>query len=316
MFSVQINSFMQISNTMKQFLIKLLALFSIIFIIDFLLGYVFNHMVEGAVGGNNGRINYICNQTNEEMLVFGSSRADHHYNPKILMDSLGVSCYNCGEDGNGIILNYGRLLMMLERYRPKIIFYDVAIGFDLLTNDNHKYIGKLKPYYERNGIKQVFLTVDNKEQWKMLSQLYRYNSSFLTIIADRFHPIRSMGFQGFRPLEGQMDKMKVSKVDRKPKAYQFDSLKIDFLNKFIDKTENIKLVFVESPLWYGMDTLQLAPIREICMQRNIPLIDFSNNPKFVGNNEYFKDGSHLNARGADEFTKDLIIELKKRKVFE
>ena len=301
---------------MKQFLIKILVYFCIILVIEILFGYVFNHMVEGAVGGNNGRINYICNQTNEELLVFGSSRAAHHYNPKILMDSLGVTCNNCGEDGNGIILNYGRFLMMLERYRPKIIIYDVAISFDLLTNDNHKYIGKLKPYYERDGIKQVFLTVDHTEQWKMMSQLYRFNSNFLTIIADRFHPIRSMGFQGFSPLEGQIDKMKVRQIDEKPKAYQFDSLKINFLNKFIDKAENIKLVFVESPLWYETDTLQLAPIRGICMRRNIPLVDFSNNPKYVGNNYFFKDGTHLNACGADEFTKDLIIELKKRKVLE
>lgn len=301
---------------MKQFLIKVFAYICIIFGIDLLLGYAFNHMVKGAVGGNNGRINYICNQTNEELLVFGSSRADHHYNPKILMDSLGVTCYNCGEEGNGIILNYGRFLMILQRYRPKMIIYDIATGFDLLVNDNHKYIGTLKPYYERDSIKQIFLTVDNTERWKMMSQLYRYNSSFLTIIADRFHPISSMGFQGFKPLEGQMDKMKISKVDEMPKEYQVDSLKIDFLNKFIDKSEGIKLVFVESPLWYGMDTLLLAPIREICTQRNIPLIDFSNNPKYVGNNKYFKDGSHLNARGADEFTRDLIKVLRKEVIIE
>ena len=41
-------------------------------------------------------------------------------------------------------------------------------------------------------------------------------------------------------------------------------------------------------------------------------LDFSNVPKYVHNNVYFKDGSHLNARGADEFTCDLVVELKKR----
>ncbi len=297
---------------MKQFLIRILAFFFIFFIIDILLGLAFDLMTKGAVGGNNGRINYICNQTTEDLLIFGSSRASHHYNPKIFMDSLGVTCYNCGEDGNGIILNFGRYQMIQQRYLPKMIIYDVAVGFDLGINDNHKYIGKLKPYYERDHIKEIFLTVDKTEQWKMMSQLYRYNSIFLTIMADRFHPIQSMGFQGYRPLEGKMDKMKISKVKNERDKYQFDTLKMDFLNKFIDKTENIKVVFVESPLWYGMDTMQLSPIRDICTRRNIPFVDFSNNPKYVGNNEFFKDGSHLNARGADEFTKDLIIEIKKR----
>ncbi len=307
---------MQIFDMMKTFLIKVFIFFCVIFFLDVLLGFAFNQMLSGAVGGNNGRINYICNHTNEELLVLGSSRANHHYNPKILTDSLGETCYNCGEDGNGIILNYGRILMMLQRYRPKMIIYDVAISFDLLKNDNHKYLGKLKPYYEREHIKDVFCSVDKAEQWKMLSQLYRFNSSFLTIIADRFHPVSGMGIQGFCPLEGKMDMMKIHKDEDRSKEYQFDSLKVDFINKFIDKLEGVKIVFVESPLWYGMDSLQLTPLREICRQRNIPLIDFSNNPKFVGNNEFFKDGSHLNSRGADEFTKDLIIEMKNRRILD
>ena len=43
-------------------------------------------------------------------------------------------------------------------------------------------------------------------------------------------------------------------------------------------------------------------------------IDFSNRPKYVHNNAYFIDGDHLNARGADEFTKDLIVELRNQKI--
>lgn len=34
----------------------------------------------------------------------------------------------------------------------------------------------------------------------------------------------------------------------------------------------------------------------------------------VMGNKYFADGTHLNARGADEFTKDIIKELRKRKL--
>ena len=59
-----------------------------------------------------------------------------------------------------------------------------------------------------------------------------------------------------------------------------------------------------------MDSEEIAPIAQICKERNIPLFDFSNNPKYVHNDEYFKDGTHLNAFGADEFTKDLIKEIK------
>ena len=214
---------------MKRFIRRIVLFFSIIFIADVIGGHIFSFMVSHAVGGNNGRVNYICNQTNEDMLIFGSSRADHHYNPQILMDSLNLSVYNCGEDGNGIILNYGRLLMIEQRYMPKVIIYEVTNGFDLEINDNHKYIGKLKPYYERKGIKDIFVSVDMTEQWKMLSQLYRYNSSFLTVLADYLHPIQNMGFQGYRPLEGEMDVLKINSEKEVKRNVEYDSLKLAFM---------------------------------------------------------------------------------------
>ena len=59
----------------------------------------------------------------------------------MISDSLGVSCYNAGESGCGIILAYGRLLMILERYTPKAIIYEVTPDFDYLDGkDNHKYL--------------------------------------------------------------------------------------------------------------------------------------------------------------------------------
>lgn len=59
-----------------------------------------------------------------------------------------------------------------------------------------------------------------------------------------------------------------------------------------------------------MDSIQFKPIMEVCKDRGIPFIDFSNNPKYVHHDEYFKNGNHMNARGADEFTKDFVTILK------
>jgi len=299
---------------MKRFILRIVLFFSIILIADVVLGRLFSFMVSHAVGGDNGRVNYICNQTNEDMLIFGSSRANHHYNPQILMDSLSLSVYNCGEDGNGIILNYGRLLMIEQRYMPKYIIYDVSCGFDLETNDNHKYIGKLKPYYERKGIKDVFVSVDMTEKWKMLSQLYRYNSSFLTVFDDYLHPNQSMGFQGYRPYEGKMDVRTINSKKEFKKHVEYDSLKLAFMAKFIEHCNDVKMIFAVSPVWYGRDTKRLRPVIDLCKQHGILFLDFSNDSKFVHNNEYFKDDYHLNAQGADEFTKDLIQELRMREI--
>lgn len=301
---------------MKKFISKIILLFVIIAITDCVIGVGMNYVVNHIQVGGQGRDNYICCRAEEDILIFGSSRAVHHYNATMLEDSTGLSCYNCGDDGNGIILSYGRLIMAKERHQPKIIIQDVATSFDLLKNDNHKYLGWLKARYNRNGISKIFDDIDKTERYKMLCQSYRYNSKFLQNLFVYFTSISNdTGIKGFRPINDAFDPMKISK-NTKSEAYEFDSLKVNFLNKFIDLSKGSKLVFIVSPMWYGMDTAKLQPLIDLCKSRNIRLIDFSNDPKYVHNDIYFHDGSHLNARGADEFTRDLIKVLRKESIIE
>ncbi|MDE7457029.1 MAG: DUF1574 domain-containing protein [Prevotella sp.] len=299
---------------MKKFILKVSVFFLVVLVFDILSGKAFSYLADHAKGGDNMRNNYICNGTNEDILVFGSSRAIHHYNPIIISDSLGMSCYNCGQDGNGAILNYGRYQLICQRYHPKILIYDVIPEFDLLTGENnHKYLGHLRPYYDRKGIDKVFESVDDTEKYKMMSQMYRYNSRFVQVISDYIQPLQSKGIKGFRPLHAEMDTMKISKRNKDEKEPKpiYDPLKIEYINKMVNESKDTKVVFVVSPCWDGMDTTSLAPVKTICQQQAIPFIDYSNNPKYFHHNEYFKDGTHLNARGADEFTRDIIQELKK-----
>ena len=302
---------------MKKFLIQIAIFFVLLFIIDRLTGYSCAYMAKHSKGGYVGHHNYITDDVHEDLLVFGSSRAIHHYNPQILTDSLGLSCYNCGQDGNGILLFYGWWQIIKEHYHPKIIIYDITTSFDLLIGeDNHKYLGWLKESYDRTNIRKIFEAVDPTEKYKMMSQMYRYNSKFHQIAADFVYPIYTVKANGFLPLNGKVDTMRIKKKYnfKQNKKPQFDSLKISYLNKFIEEAEGTKLIFTVSPMWYGIAPEQLSPIREICQQHNIPFLDFSNDPKYVHNNIFFKDGSHLNALGADEFTRDLIIELRKRRI--
>ena len=109
--------------------------------------------------------------------------------------------------------------------------------------------------------------------------------------------------------------MKVKKNANKDKVSpEWDNLKIDYIKRFIDLTKDSKLVFVFSPIRYGMDESQYSIIKSICKEKNIPFYHYANNPKYVHHNEYFKDGSHMNNVGAEEFTKDLMKMMKKDKL--
>lgn len=292
---------------MKRFLVKTVLFLLVVFAADRALGMVFSYMSDHAKGGYIGHHKYVTDKVKEDILIFGSSRAIHHYNPQIIMDSLGLSCYNCGQDGNGIILFYGLWQMIKERHKPKMIIYDVNTSFDLYKGDsNQRYLGWLRGDYDRPGIQPIFTAIDPTEEYKMMSRLYRHNSKFMQVLTDYVHPIFKIEGNGFLPLKGEMDRMKIKKNKSDRPHPGVDSQKNYFINKLIDELDGVRIVFVASPTWYGSSNDAYQPVKEICVRRNIPFMDFSKDEKYIHQCQYFKDGNHLNARGADEFTKDLV----------
>jgi len=292
---------------MKRFIVRLLIFLVLMFILDRGFGMTMTYLQNHARGGYVGHHNYILQHANEDILIFGSSRAIHHYNPQILMDSLGMSCYNCGQDGNGIILFYGWWQIMKHRHVPKVIIYDVNPSFDLLVGeDNSKYLGWLRSEYDNAGVKEIFNDVDPTERFKMTSMMYRFNSKFLQNITDYIHPLYNISSNGFLPLKGKLNKMKI-KQNKKSKRYKNDELKLKYLSNFIKECKelNVKLIFVSSPIWYGRNEEQLQVVNDLCCKHGIPFYDYSNDKNFVKNDEFFKDGNHLNAHGADVFTSKL-----------
>lgn len=296
---------------MKRFIIKVTLFFALLVVADVLCGFALGYIAKNTKGGFTGRDTYICDKMETDFLLMGSSRCVRHYNPQIITDSLGMSCYNSGQMGNGIILNYGRLKMIDERKKPQVVIYDIYPDVDLFVgDDNHRYLTWLKQHYHREGIDEIFESVDKREKYKMCSQMYRYNSRIIELLTDYLHPLSNARSNGFSPLKGEIDKTKIRAIDKVKKMPKVDSVKFEYINKLIDELEGSKLYFVVSPRWYGMDSIQFQPIIDICQERNIPFIDFANNPKYMHQDIYFKNGNHMNGRGADEFTKDLIRYLK------
>ena len=294
---------------MKKFLLKIALFFIIVACIDYLLGFGFDYMLSKSTQTDFGRDNHICNKGTEDLLVFGSSRAVHHYNTDMMTDSLGISCYNCGEDGQGIILNYGRLLMYEQRHKPKIIIYDIEPSFDILPQDNHQFIKWLKPHCGRSGIMDIIASVDKTEKYKLMSQLYRYNTEFYTLLVAMKHINEPDNGTGYVPLIGSLNEVK-KLADHTLPSMQIDSLKLHYLEEMIDTFSDTKICFVVSPSWNGKDVKAFEPIKALCNKYHLRFIDYSNNPKYIHQDRYYTDIYHLNSKGADEFTKDIIHLLK------
>lgn len=296
---------------MRRFFVRIIIFFAVVAMIDVAFGFVCRYLNSHAKGGDTQNHYYIAKECDKDILIFGSSRAIHHYDPKIIEDSLAMSCFNCGVEGNGIVYQYSRLLMMTERYTPKMIIYDIQQGFDISVGDNSKYLKWQKRFYDTPGISEVFDLVSPIEKWKMKSKLYQYNETFVQMLMDNIHPIQELSYGGYRPKKAYMGYVPVIKEPEQLTVW--DSVKKECMVSFVElcKQLGIKLIFVYSPSYGGIRPSCDNIVKKFVSENNIVLLDFYSDPYFCMNKDYFYDSVHMNETGATEFTKKIVSELKK-----
>lgn len=289
---------------MKKYLRNIILFFVAAAVIDFLFGKACQYMNDHSKGGGVKSRYYVCKESNEDVLVFGSSRAKHHYVPDIIEDSLHMTCYNTGEDGNGIILCYGFLKMITERYTPKLIIYDVT-GFDMYEDDNMKYLDLMKPFYYEKGIDSIFWSVEPKTRILMLSNLYRYNTSCLRVLGNFIHPMSNYP-KGYLALHKTMDYEPEIKVE---KEEVIDTLKIQYFERFIRLVQNKDISFVccVSPSYKApVDDDKYEPVKQLCELYNVPFLYYGAESSITKEKSFFKDRKHLNDKGARLYTSLLM----------
>lgn len=297
---------------MKKYLVKIILFFVAVAVIDILFGIVCQYMNDHSKGGGVKSRYYVCKESTEDVLVFGSSRAKHHYVPDVIEDSLHLTCYNTGEDGNGIIMCYGFLKMITERYTPKLIIYDVT-GFDMYEDDNMKYLDLMKPFYYEKGIDSIFWTVEPKTRIMMLSNLYRYNTTCMRVIGNYIHPMGNYP-KGYSALHKSMDYEPEIKEEKQSVV---DTLKLQYFEKFIRLTQcnNIDLICCASPYYKAPkhDILN-EPIKQLCRRYNVPFLYYGAESDIVFEKTYFNDRKHLNDKGARFYTSKLMHWINKQNI--
>lgn len=297
---------------MKRYLLHIMLFFGILTVIDFGFGFACEWLQEHAKGGRMKSVRQAALEQTADIVIMGSSRAHHHYVPQIITNVTGLSAYNAGVDGNGIVLATGLYNMITERYTPKIIIYDVEPSFDINVyeedGNNTRYIGELRPYSCNPHVKDVICQVDPAERYKTYSAVFRYNSKIIDLLKDQF-VLSGYTSDGYAPLQGEMKKAPIMRDT--VKADKCDSLKLRMMEEFISRMSQSesKLIVVASPKYGATSSKVFTPIKELCNLYNIEFWDYYNNPDFQ-RMEYFKESMHLNNKGAKLFTDNLIQKLK------
>jgi hypothetical protein len=293
---------------MKTFIYKIIILIVIICGIDYLVGFVFSNLYKKAKSGIAYKENYIFKETNQDLLIFGSSRAEYHYIPAIISDETGMTTYNVGREGAGIYFHYAVLLATLERYKPKVVVLDLdyrdfyfrssSFGPDILK-EVAPFYGKISKEFDS------FLIRENYDKLLYQSNLYKYNKKFFNIISGNIRNEKK--YNGYTPLDGFL--LEIPESREEEFIVGDDLLKVtkDFIEKA--KKNNIKVILVLSPSYKELPSEFYKYANSLHSRFKINVINHFKDTTFLNHPKYFHDADHLNNSGADLYSKQVAKEI-------
>jgi hypothetical protein len=299
------------------FLIKLLILISIIYAIDFIIGNSLRYFYFKQKRGAQYLTTYSIEKAKADILIFGSSRANHHYNPAIFEKELNMSCYNNGKDGQFIFYHCGILKSSLKRYTPKAIILDFFFGEFSSNQASYDRLSALLPYYRDHYELHTVIELKSPfEKLKLLSNIYPFNSSMLSIAGgnELFSKKVKTDINGFLPIPSTKIWEKKIQIENDPPKYEIDTTKIRIYESFIQNClkSKIKLYIICSPRFIKLINSDYSIIlaQEIAKKYKVPFFDFSQDTTYMNDSTLFADEGHLNNKGADLFSKTIVNILK------
>lgn len=301
-------------------LVKLIVLFFIVFLLDFFIGSLLRNLYFSQESGNLYRTTYSLEKTTCDLLIFGSSTANHEYSPQIFENRLNISTYNAGRDGTSIFYQYAILKGVLKRYTPKIILLNFDMDEFKKKPSSYDRISSLLPYYKSHPeIRSIIHLKSPNEKIKLLSKIYPFNSSLFTILVGNaeFNKRRSQDFQGFVPLKKELNQPLKSGYYADA---EIDSNKVQIYKSFIRDClkSNVKLYIICSPMYDELKNIPNSVVlgAKIAEENGVKFFNFLNDTSIINHPSYFADLSHLNYKGAEIFSNKLIDKINNEGYFE
>lgn len=290
---------------MKKFLIKLSIFVVLLTVTDIALGGVFK-LFDYTRSGEIYKIHSIMTKETPQLLVLGSSRASHHYNPEILKDILSLSVYNAGLDGVGTTIANGFFKGLGRKKYPKIILCELTPRFDLYQVGSIG-LNKLYPYSNFTPIKDIITSFDSSENYKLIFNGYKLNSLLLRVLPSIFNKSDDAN-NGFTPLFGSIKNCSPINLDA---VYKKDPVKEMWLRNLIDDAlqHNCLLIFTISPTFNNNYTSLYNDEIAIIQEYNLPLLNHLNDPRFQWKKDFFRDLTHMNIDGATLYSRIIANEV-------
>lgn len=258
------------------------------------------------------KLTYAWKNCDDQIVILGSSRANHHYIPSVISDSTRMTCFNFGAGGQNIYYHYAILNMILEHNSPQKIIYELLDIDFKKTGEGHDKakLSVLNPVYTINDSVKNIVRLQGVSESVCLDLFwtYRYNSTIFDVLHDKYFLNIQMKDNGYVPISGEWN----YPIEYVKDKEEFDLQKIGYINRLIKLCNdyNIKLIIAVSPYFqhyeYTNPYEKVIPL----LKGDFEFWNYGNDSIFLNDNKLFKDVLHLNAIGAERYSKIIAHRLK------
>lgn len=268
---------------------------------------VWNRIVDGRI--------------NADVVISGSSRALSHYDPRIIAKYVGLRAYNIGLNGSQTDMQTARFATYLRYNKAPLLLIHNLDAFSFQTTHGGVYDpGQYMPYLREPAIYDALLQIDH-DAWKSkYVPLYGYAVQDL-----RFSWIAGIaGVLGWTPTEDHFlgfeprhrswtdDFARLKASNPNGVTFEIEPEGVAAMESLLRlcNAHGVKVILVYSPEYEEMQRLTLnrreifKAFEKLGRDFSADLWDYSNSP-LSAHKRYFYNSQHLNAEGAELFSREL-----------
>jgi len=298
---------------MRGFLLKIAAFAMVLFLVDKVF-YIFLVVAPGLQ--YDDRLERVVNgKMDKDLIILGSSRGARNIIASQIQDSLGISAFNLSYPGSDIEFHEFLLRSLLKFNKaPQVVVLAVDDRAELLQDPSIVFrLDRLYPLMKYAHITEEMIQRGEKNALSRFLVLARINRSNFDVRRTSVTEVDTIMACGSMPISFQREG-RTFRHDRPDVTYPVaDELphKVKALHDLQEAcaSRNIELIVVISPNFHAHDRAFQQRMEQL-LHADAVLHVYDTSNTIYSDRRYYYDESHLQKKGAEVFTNELITTLR------
>jgi len=258
-----------------------------------------------------------------DILIVGSSRALVHFDPRIIEEKTGMTCYNLGLDGS----KYSSQEKVLDLYlahnkKPKILIWSLDLGSFQPIEGIYRY-EQFLPFWNEPEVKSILKLNKEQDQGYFNYPIIKYSNNpslkYRGLLKQvGFNVSEPKLYQGYRESnktwDGKFDEFVLKNVESFQEDFDeriFSNFKSE-LEQLHQSGTSIHLVI--APMYYKAKELiansdyVINRFKALSREENYSFLDYSADSMSYYKNNFY-NGNHLNKTGTEVFSNNFSEEI-------